>query len=320
MFRIMLALALAHLVGCTSFDQRDVVKTAPSAPNPEAQAPRLPGVGGPSHARALKRKIAVAPFANETNYGAGLFADQGGHLGKQAADILVSDLTRSGKFIVFERAGLDRLRAENELMGLTPEEFRRNLIGVDALVLGSVVELGRKETGSTAVFSRTRRQIAHARITVRLVDPRTGHVFFSESGAGEASIETQTVLGVGDRAAFDATLNDKALSAAVASLLDAVLNKLSDKAWTSGVLAVDGGNVLVAGGQRQGLRVGDRLKVMTPGRRVKSPQTGLDIQLPGTQVGELEVVGFFGDSETTEGAICRIVAGAAPTPDHVVQF
>lgn len=313
MRRALIALALAAgVAGCTSFDERSVARSAPDAPKP--------GIAAPS-GRLLKRKVAIARFTNETNYGTGLFTDAAGdRLGKQASDILISDLTRSGKFIVIERGDLGKLEAENALLGLSPEQFRKNLVGVDALVLGSVVEFGRKETGSTVLFSRTRTQIAQAKVNIRLVDPRTGLVFFSENGGGEAALETQVVLGVGDRAAFDATLNDKALSAAITNLIDKVLNSLEDKPWTSAVLAVEGGNVLIAGGQRQGLRSGDRLKVLTPGRVVKNPQTGLPLQLPGQQVGEVEVAGFFGDSETNEGSVCRVVSGVTPTPEHVLQF
>lgn len=311
------------LTSCASYDKREVVRTLPESPSPAAQAPKTPPGSGDagSSARVLKRKVAIARFTNETKYGAGLFTDPNyDRIGKQASDILASDLTKSGKFIVLERTDLGKLRAESDLMGMTPEEFKKNLVGVDALILGSVVEFGRKDTGEVLLFSRSRKQVAHARVSVRLVEPRTGHVFFSETGGGEAALETQTLLGLGDRAVFDSTLNDMALSAAIANLLDKVLNQLADKPWTSGILAVDGPNVLIAGGQRQGLRIGDRLKVMAPGKMIKSPQTGFNIQTPPTQVGELEVVSFFGDSETTEGSICRVVSGVTPRTDHIVQF
>jgi curli biogenesis system outer membrane secretion channel CsgG len=311
------------LTSCASYDKREVVRTLPDPTSPAAQAPKSPTGSGdvePS-ARAIKRKVAIARFTNETKYGAGLFTDPNSdRIGKQASDILASDLTKSGKFIVLERTDLHKLKAESELMGMTPEEFKKNLVGVDALILGSVVEFGRKDTGEVLLFTRSRKQVAHARVSIRLVDPRTGQVFFSESGGGEAALETQTFLGLGDRAVFDSTLNDMALSAAIANLLDKVLNKLSDKPWTSGILAVEGTNVLIAGGQRQGLRIGDRLKLMVPGKVIKSPQTGFDIQTPHTQVGELEVVSFFGDSETTEGSICRVVSGVTPRTDHIVQL
>lgn len=309
--------------GCATIDERKVVQTLPASPNPSAQSPQQPGGLGKkeSSVRVLKRKVAIARFTNETKYGAGLFTDKNyDRIGKQASDILASDLTRSEKFIVLERTDLNKLEAESALLGMTPEEFKNNLVGVDALILGSVVEYGRSDTGDVELFTRSRRQEAHAKVNIRLVDPRTGHLFFSEDGGGEAFLESQTVLGIGDRATFDSTLNDKALSAAIANLLDKILNKLSDKPWTSGILAIEGEQVLVSGGERQGLKVGDQLKVMLPGKVIKSPQTGFNVQLPHTQVGKLEVVGFFGDSETNEGSVCKVIEGTTPTTDHLIQF
>ena len=311
------------LASCATHDQREVVQ---SLPEPQNSASQLPAIDSPVQAtkpaqRVLKRKIALARFTNETKYGSGLFVDKNyDRLGKQASDILASELTKSGKFIVLERTDLKKLEAESELLGFTPEEFKKNLVGVDALLLGSIAEFGRKDTGEVVLFSRSRKQVAHAKVNIRLVDPRTGHVFFSEDGGGEASLDSTTVLGLGDRATFDSTLNDKALSAAVSNLLDKLVSQLSDKPWSSGILSIDDKNVLISGGKRQGLKIGDRLLVMAPGKVVKSPQTGFNLQLPHKQVGELEIEGFFGDSETNEGSICRVVEGGSPDTGHIIQF
>ena len=311
------------LASCATYDKREVRQSLPEPTNPSSQLPAInSSLSSTTPAqRVLRRKIAVSRFTNETKYGSGLFTDKNNdRLGKQASDILSSELTKSGKFIVLERTDLNRLEAESELLGLTPEEFKKNLVGVDALLLGSVVEFGRKDTGEVILFSRSRQQLAHAKVNIRLVDPRTGHVFFSEDGGGEATLESTTLLGLGDRAIFDSTLNDKALSAAIGNLLDKLVNKLSDKSWMSGVLSVDGESVLISGGKRQGLKVGDRLLVMVPGKIIKSPQTGFNVQLPHKQVGAIEIEGFFGDSETSEGSICRVIEGAMPTTNHIIQF
>ena len=94
--------------------------------------PKVPGVSADagSSARVLKRKVAIARFTNETKYGSGLFTDANyDRLGKQAADVLASELTKSGKFIVLERTDLSKLQTESQLMGMTSEEFRKNLVG-----------------------------------------------------------------------------------------------------------------------------------------------------------------------------------------------
>ena len=311
------------LSSCATYNQQEVIASLPESPNSSSQLPSIDSASNAAESaqRVLKRKIAVGRFTNETKYGSGLFTDKNyDRIGKQASDILSSALTKSGKFIVLERPDLNKLEAESALIGLTPEEFKANLVGVDALLLGSIVEFGRKDTGEVVLFSRSRKQLAHAKVNIRLVDPRTGHVFFSEDGSGEASLDSVTILGLGDRATFDSTLNDKALSAATANLLDKLINRLSDKPWTSGVLSVDNNKILISGGKRQGLKIGDRLLVMVPGKVIKSPQTGFNVQLPHKQVGELEIERFFGDSETNEGSICRVVEGDIPNTDHIIQF
>ncbi len=311
------------LSSCATYNQQEVIASLPESPNSSSQLPSIDSASNAAESaqRVLKRKIAVGRFTNETKYGSGLFTDKNyDRIGKQASDILSSALTKSGKFIVLERPDLNKLEAESALLGLTSEEFKANLVGVDALLLGSIVEFGRKDTGEVVLFSRSRKQLAHAKVNIRLVDPRTGHVFFSEDGSGEASLDSVTILGLGDRATFDSTLNDKALSAATANLLDKLINRLSDKPWTSGVLSVDNNKILISGGKRQGLKIGDRLLVMVPGKVIKSPQTGFNVQLPHKQVGELEIERFFGDSETNEGSICRVVEGDIPNTDHIIQF
>lgn len=307
--------ALVAASACASVEPQEVVRR-PAAPVVAAAVP-APGVSE----RVLKRKIAIGRFSNETRYGAGLFVDQqNDRIGKQASDMLATELTRSGKFIVLERQDLGKLEAERLLTGASPTDVRRSLVGVDALILGSVVEFGRETTGDRQVFQRSKRQTARARVNVRLVDPVTSHVFFAADGASEASTEVYTTLGFGGQAAFDSTLDDKAMAGAVADLVDRLQRQLANRPWVTGVLRVEGDQVMIAGGARQGLKPGDRLKVMLPGGVVRSPQTGFDVQLPPTQLGVLEVQSFFGDSETTEGSVCRLVSGPSPTPAHVIQY
>ena len=40
------------------------------------------------------------------------------------------------------------------------------------------------------------------------------------------------------------------------------------------------------------------------GRKVRNPQTGMDIELPGSLIGVLRVVSTFGDTPETEISFC----------------
>ena len=48
---------------------------------------------------------------------------------------------------------------------------------------------------------------------------------------------------------------------------------------------------------------------MRAGRTVMSPQTGLPIEFPGTEVARLVVQQQFGEDVVTEGSICSVKAG-----------
>ncbi|MGH8552063.1 MAG: CsgG/HfaB family protein [Methylococcales bacterium] len=111
--------------------------------------------------------IAIARFTNESIYGSGLFTDASGdRLGKQAADLLARHLMQTQRFNVVERQDIGRLRDEAKLMGASEQQFKQNLVGVDALILGSVAELGRDETGGTWLIGKKRTQRARARASI----------------------------------------------------------------------------------------------------------------------------------------------------------
>jgi hypothetical protein len=76
------------------------------------------------------------------------------------------------------------------------------------------------------------------------------------------------------------------------------------------VLSIEGENVLIGGGASQGLRIGDRLSAIQKGKQVRNRQTGFMIDLPGKEIARLQVVSFFGKSETDEGAVCKVVSGS----------
>lgn len=258
--------------------------------------------------KSLKRKVAVGRFTNETRYGQTLLRDSNlDPLGKQAADILVSHLVKTGKFLVFERSDITQIVDEQKRLGAN-----KDLVGVDTLIIGSIVEFGRSEDGKRGLFNRERTQRAYAKVAIRLVDVRTGLAFFSATGAGEATTEAKTTFGIGSTADFDGTLTDKALSAAVVDVLETLSNTIQGRQWRTDILAAEGGQIFVSGGPNQGLNPGDRLVVMQAGRVVTSAQTGLGIELPATPVAELEVVSSFGTGELNEGSITKIISGSIP--------
>ncbi len=122
--------------------------------------------------------------------------------------------------------------------------------------------------------------------------------------------QAKTTFGIGSTAQFDGTLTDKALSAAIVDVLEEMSNTIQARQWRTDILAVEDGQVYVSGGPSQGLVPGDRLIVMKAGKTVTSSQTGIGIELPSTEVAELEVVSSFGSGDLGEGSISRVISGS----------
>ncbi|SMF47698.1 Uncharacterized protein involved in formation of curli polymers [Alteromonadaceae bacterium Bs31] len=253
----------------------------------------------------LKRKVALGRVSNETLHGKSLLRDNHDDvLGKQVTDMLSKALTESGNFLVFERPDIARLQDEAALTG---QEL--NLVGVDALLLGSLTEFGRRTTGESGFLSSSKKQTAYAKVDLRLVDATTAQVSAAFSGAGEASIENVNVAGFGSKADYDAAINDRAISIAIAEAVNEFTQLLASTPWQSNILAIEDGVIFMGGGKSQGVKPGMEFDVLLRGKTVKSAQTGFNIQLPGKKIARVKVVSMFGSTEADEGSVVEILSG-----------
>jgi len=297
--------ATVFLAGCATQAPPVIVKELPQSALSQKNAQQAVVNAVPS-APTLKRKIALGRISNETNYGQSLLRDNvGDPLGKQVTDLLSKALTETGAFIVFERPDVSRLQAESNLTGA-----KLNLIGVDALVIGSLTEFGRKTIGQSGFASASKKQVAFAKVDFRLVDVSTGRIFFSASGAGETSTESASTFGFGSTAGYDGTLNDSAIRQAVSEAANKLSTELASRPWQTYFLSAEQGRYYIAGGKSQGLSPGMVFSVQTLGEKIKSPQTGFDITLPGHEIAQFRVDSNFGDSDVTEGSAGSIVSGS----------
>ena len=268
--------------------------------------------------QGLKRTVAIARFSNETEYAKGAFYDkENDPVGKQAVDIPSAKLAARGKFILLERADADKIQAEVEKNGGSTQK-----VPADYLIIGSITEFGRKTTGEVGFVSRSKTQTVEAGVSLRLVDVRTGQVIYSEEGHGEAETNSSTTFGMGGVQGYDATLSDKAISAAIEKLVDNIEQTCMDRPWKSYFLSYDKDGIIIAGGAKQGVKVGSVLPVYERGKQVKNPQTGMMIELPGKQVAKLTVLMVGGSTVTDEYAVVDLTEGSvdsAKLSNYVIQ-
>ncbi len=269
-----------------------------------------------TNAKTIKRKVAIGRFSNETSYGKGLFYDKKNDpMGKQALDILSAKLAASEKFILLERGDLETLLAECQ-----KGENVASTIGADYMILGSLTEFGRKNTGKSGVFSNTLTQTVEAGVSIRIVDVSTGLIIYSDEAKGFAEVSSKQTMGIGGQQGFDATLSDKAISEAIGQLVENIINKCTDKPWRTFFLSYEDDAVLIAGGASQGLTKGDTFTIMTVGKKVKNPQTGVMIELPGKKVGSVTVLMTGGDTPESEYSFVEVNTETTINADNMNKF
>lgn len=264
----------------------------------------------------LKRKVAIGRFSNETQYAKGIFYDKDNDpMGKQALDILSSKLASSGKFLLVERSDLAALLEECK-----KGENVSATIGADYMIIGSITEFGRKDTGKNGVFSSQKTQTVEAAVAIRLVDVSTGLIIYSDEAKGNAELTTKTTMGVGGQASYDATLSDKAISEAIGQLVENIINKCTNSAWKTFFISYDKDAVVIGGGKSQGITAGMTFALMSKGKTVKNPQTGIMINLPGKKVGEVKVVSTGGDTPETEYSFVEVSTSETIDANNMANY
>lgn len=264
----------------------------------------------------LKRKVAIGRFSNETQYAKGIFYDkENDPMGKQALDILSSKLAASGKFLLLERSDLASLLEECQ-----KGESGTSTIGADYMIIGSITEYGRKNVGKNGVFTSQKTQMVEAAVAIRLVDVATGLIIYSDEAKGTAEQTTKTTMGIGSQASFDATLSDKAISEAIGQLVENIINKCTNSPWKTYFLSYESDAILIAGGNSQGIKEGMTFSIKTKGKKVKNPQTGIMISLPGKEVGKATILMTGGDTPETEYSFVEVTSTTEINTSNMNQF
>ena len=308
---------------------------AVEAPRASAQAPpaaTAPGAtavaaapAAPGQPQGRKKRIALFDFDFATVQTASAAAfGQNIDVGKGIADLLVKYLVQDGTYSIIERKALDKVLAEqnfsnSERANPTSAAKLGKLLGVDAIVVGSVTQFG-NETKNTNVggggggfggfgiggFSHKKSK-AIVNVDARIVDIDTAEILGVASGHGESARESTSLLGGGGNwhgwgggavdfgsSDFQQTILGEAVKNAVEQMSKGLIadnTKLQVRTVkVEGlVAAVDSGQIILNVGAKAGLKVGDQLSVERVTREIKDPSTGQVIRRLSSPVGVVRV-------------------------------
>jgi curli biogenesis system outer membrane secretion channel CsgG len=263
--------------------------------------------------------IAVLPFADgavRAQWGGFWGGSVEWEVGAGVADMITTGLMeqakRSGRFRVVERQRVQEVLAEQDLATtgrVDPATAARigRLLGAQTLLMGSVtqfsVDLDMFDLPYDWGGFGGDRATARAEIDGRLVDSETGEVLAALAGSGKKH-QYGVRISRGDfaglqigSARFERTILGRATRQAVDEMVKMVTEDLTDHrharqfmAKRSGlVVHIDGDDVMINLGLRNGVRQGDIFQVVRQREVIRDPETGEVLKVIEDDVGTLRV-------------------------------
>lgn len=242
-----------------------------------------------------KRKIAIATFKNNT-----ALAEKR-EIGQNLADIMATELTKTGRFVVLERDALDKVMQEVNFSNTLGEgkvaEFQE-LKDADFIVTGAITKYTVNTIGKKGFASTKKEQRAEVLFDMRVVSVRTGEVILADSGEGTGAKETGTTFGMGTTGGYDQTVEADALRAAAISVVENIITEVDKTPWTANVVKVNGKEIYINSGSKSNLPIGTELTVFRQGEAIM--YEGELLGYEETAVGTATVTRYLGE----DAAIC----------------
>ncbi len=281
------------------------------------QQEEMPEVATPT----LKRHVAIFEFENKT---ANPYA-----VGTGMADMLVTALVKSDRFVVIERQQLEVVLQEQGLglagaITLQSAAQVGQLLGVDLAVFGAITAFGDEERRVGIGRFAVTRSRARVVVDVRFVNTTTGEILYAESVEGtESEVGMDIDAGDIDYSSVEKwrdTRLGKAASECAEKIVRYASERMTDLPWHGVVLqlATDGPFVYIKPGSESGLQMGNILYVYHKGPELIDPDLGISLGSEETLIGRIQVL----DPDIGEGKAskCLILEGSGFARGDIVKI
>lgn len=260
--------------------------------------------------QGLKKRIAVVVFKDKSGWGH--------NIGTGLSDMLVTQLVKTGKFMVVERKELSKILSEQGLgmSGVvTPQSAAQvgKVIGVELMVMGSVTEFGEKKSGVGGAIGRlgfggkvTRRK-ARSVVDIRLVNTSTAEIILAETAEGEDNstgldkIRFEDI-NFGNPTSWDRTILGKAARKSIDKCVKLIENAMSKIPWEGKIIKASGSTIYMKPGSAGGVKAGMEFVVYSKGEALIDPDTGISLGNEESKIGTIKVISDIG-----EGKACKAV-------------
>lgn len=265
-----------------------------------------------------KRRVGVVEFENKSAYGQG-------RLGGAASDILVTELVKSGKFIVVERDRMNKIMEEQKFQsqGMIDAQTAVKIgqvLGLEAIVVGSVSQFGVKKEGSDYLLAQSKQQVAEVSVDLRLIDVQSGQVILADSGKGAAKSKKSSFLGMGTKGGYDETLEGEALRGALVQFVTNIASQLNKKVWSCMVADAYNDELYLNAGQDSGVQPGLKLDCYRQGAEIRDPRSNLVIGHREEYIGRAVVERYCGEGGDCAVARVQKAGGASARAKDVCRL
>ncbi|MFO7892046.1 MAG: CsgG/HfaB family protein [bacterium] len=262
----------------------------------------------------LKKRVAVFTFEDKSKHGWHWW--NGKPPGEGMADMLTTELVKSGKYRVIERQEIAQLMEEQN-MGMTGRVTEQSaaqigkLLGVELAIMGAVTEFGYSESDKggriKGIGLGVSSKKATVAIDVRFVNTETGEILAAdnvrkEKSKGGLRISTPK-FGFSDRNSFDNSLVGKATREAVEDIIGLVEDQMESLPWQGKILKVAGTTVYIKPGSDGGVKVGDLFTIFSHGEALIDPDTGLNLGSIEKKVGTIEVTSLIANGKAATAVV-----------------
>lgn len=280
--------------------------------------------------KGLKKRVAVFEFDDKTEHSWHWWTGQ--PVGQGMADMLTTELVKSGKYSVIERQAIEKIMQEQQLGqsgAVTPQSAAKvgQLLGVELAVIGSVTEFGYKKEDTGINLKKKgfgfgiESASASVGIDVRFVNTNTGEILAADNVRKEKSkkglsVDTRQV-SFKDKNEFDESLVGKATREAIQDIMAKIDNQTTAMPWQAKIIKVDGNSVYINAGSEAGVNIGDVFEVYARGEELIDPDTGLSLGSEETKVGEISVASNnIGNGKASK---CIIKSGSGIEEGNLVR-
>ncbi|HET9790081.1 MAG TPA: CsgG/HfaB family protein [Candidatus Angelobacter sp.] len=247
-------------------------------------------------------------------------------------EMLTTALTKSERFVVLERAALDKVTAEQDLgaSGRVNPEFAPQvgkITGAQAIITGDITRFSYTQSsvgGSGSILrglgAKVEKTNAQVGIDLRIIDTETGEVLLSQSADGSASMSNVSATLTRGSHDFSSAVAEntplgKATRQALERIVNAVTNTMKSQRWSGRVMDVRGDHIYINAGTRLGLVTDVPLDVFRADAALTDPETGRRMGSPDKLIGSVVI-----DAVKEQYSVAKILNGSGLKRGDVVRL